>query len=74
MGCRGLVFKAHRRLYHSTLGLRVVKNKKVQHVAVERDQEARGCLGNGVRRRSDPLLVTVKHLCSKFRCQILNEK
>ena len=25
---RGLVFKAHRRLYHSTLGLRVIKKKK----------------------------------------------
>ena len=24
----GLVFKAHRRLYHSTLGLRVIKKKK----------------------------------------------
>ena len=24
----GLVFKAHRRVYHSTLGLRVVKKKK----------------------------------------------
>ena len=24
----GLVFKAHRRLYHSTLGLRVIKNKE----------------------------------------------
>ena len=27
-GLRGLVFKAHRRLYHSTLGSRVVKKKK----------------------------------------------
>jgi len=26
---RGLVFKAHRHLYHSTLGLRVIKKKKV---------------------------------------------
>jgi len=26
----GLVFKAHRLLYHSTLGLRVIKKKKVQ--------------------------------------------
>ena len=25
---RGLVFKAHRLLYHSTLGLRVIKKKK----------------------------------------------
>ena len=24
----GIVFKAHRRLYHSTLGLRVIKKKK----------------------------------------------
>jgi len=24
----GLVFKAHRRLYHSTLGLRVIKKKR----------------------------------------------
>ena len=26
----GLVFKAHRLLYHSTLGLRVIKKKKVR--------------------------------------------
>jgi len=26
----GLVFKVHRRLYHSTLGLRVIKKKGVQ--------------------------------------------
>jgi len=25
---RGLVFKAHRLLYHSTLGLRLIKKKK----------------------------------------------
>ena len=25
---RGLVFKAHRHVYHSTLGLRVIKKKK----------------------------------------------
>ena len=29
----GLVFKAHRRLYHSTLGLRVIKKKK-KHLAL----------------------------------------
>jgi len=28
MSCRGFVFKAHRILYHSTLGLRVIKKKK----------------------------------------------
>jgi len=40
----GLVFKAHRLLYHSTLGLRVIKNKKRRrvenqsaHGMVERD-------------------------------------
>jgi len=27
---RGLVFKAHRLLYHSTLGLRVIKKKEIQ--------------------------------------------
>ena len=27
----GLVFKAHRLLYHSTLGLRVIKKKKKHH-------------------------------------------
>jgi len=26
----GLVFEAHRLLYHSTLGLRVIKKKKVE--------------------------------------------
>ena len=35
---RGLVFKAHRLLYHSTLGLRVIKEKK----KVNRDIEAVG--------------------------------
>jgi len=28
----GLVFKAHRLLYHSTLGLRVIKEKKKKRV------------------------------------------
>jgi len=28
----GLVFKAHRLLYHSTLGLRVIKKKKKLHL------------------------------------------
>jgi len=29
----GLVFKAHRLLYHSTLGLRVIKKKKKVHLS-----------------------------------------
>ena len=29
----GLVFKAHRLLYHSTLGLRVIKKKKTRKIA-----------------------------------------
>jgi len=37
----GLVFKAHRRVYHSTLGLRVIKKKK--NTAWEQGQ------GSGVR-------------------------
>jgi len=28
----GLVFKAHRRVYHSTLGLRVIKKKKKKNI------------------------------------------
>jgi len=32
----GLVFKAHRRLYHSTLGLRVIKKKNVMPSTYER--------------------------------------
>jgi len=32
----GLVFKAHRRLYHSTLGLRVIKKTKMFGVRDER--------------------------------------
>ena len=31
----GLVFKAHRLLYHSTLGLRVIKKKKKDRLARE---------------------------------------
>jgi len=27
----GLVFKAHRLVYHSTIGLRVIKKKKTEH-------------------------------------------
>ena len=35
----GLVFKAHRLVYHSTLGLRVIKKEKKQSKArVERDR------------------------------------
>jgi len=29
------VFKAHRRVYHSTVDLRVIKKKKTCHAAVE---------------------------------------
>ena len=38
-GRGGLVFKAHRLLYHSTLGLRVIKTKKVGVYGEEGCQE-----------------------------------
>ena len=38
----GLVFKAHRIMYHSTLGSRVVKKKKEGSVGVVRDFSCRG--------------------------------
>ena len=40
----GLVFKAHRLVYHSTLGLRVIKKKKER----EQDVDVRG-KGNTLR-------------------------
>ena len=44
----GLVFEAHRLLYHSTLGLRVIKKKK---------REQPGCrLGRAARRRASGLV------------------
>jgi len=42
------VFKAHRRVYHSTLGSRVIKNKKV--APGERD-----ALSAGLERHQDHL-------------------
>jgi len=38
---RGLVFKAHRLVYHSTLGRRVIKKKKKTHHEVQRAEENR---------------------------------
>ena len=35
----GLVFKAYRRVYHSTLGLRVVKKKKKKHGILVTERE-----------------------------------
>ena len=35
----GLVFKAHRLLYHSTLGLRVIKKKKKKYPADARRRQ-----------------------------------
>ena len=37
----GLVFKAHRLLYHSTLGLRVIKKKKMVDIRVSGFENAR---------------------------------
>ena len=36
----GLVFKAHRLVYHSTLGLRVIKKKRGTNVMLGRKSEA----------------------------------
>jgi len=33
----GLVFKAHRRVYHSTLGWRVIKKRRSEHFALRRN-------------------------------------
>ena len=38
----GLVFKAHRRLYHSTLGLRVIKKKKKKYEVEGSGYEVQG--------------------------------
>ena len=38
----GLVFKAHRRVYHSTLGLRVVKKKREFRVGGLREDDSVG--------------------------------
>ena len=40
--CGGLVLKAHRLLYHSTLGLRVIKKK--EKFGVLGDKRVRGCV------------------------------
>jgi len=40
----GLVCKAHRLLYHSTLGLRVIKKKKVGQAWDHRRGRARSCI------------------------------
>jgi len=49
----GLVFKAHRLLYHSTLGLRVIKKKKKKGLGLCRWVvllvRSSGCRGSGVR-------------------------
>jgi len=44
----GLVFEAHRLLYHSTLGLRVIKQKKV---GADRELEAVVAAGRSGRGR-----------------------
>jgi len=53
----GLVFKAHKLLYHSTLGLRVVKKKK--HLGLQELDLSRMCL--------PPRLVSHLHLHSSRR-------
>ena len=40
----GLVFKAHRLVYHSTLGSRVIKKKKKDVAAVEHERGFRHCV------------------------------
>jgi len=61
----GLVFKAHRLLYHSTLGLRVIKKKKKRgesdlELRVRRDFEAEEPLA--VRQRPPLVLELRVHL------------
>ena len=56
----GLVFKAHRRLYHSTLGLRVIKKKKTRYAAAERK-------GNNLKGFKD---IFLKMAQSKARFRI----
>ena len=53
----GLVFKAHRRFYHSTLGLRVIKQKKKYLEASEREADGadpRGYRGTSPIRKRPP--------------------
>jgi len=52
----GLEFKAHRLLYYSTLGLRVIKKKEKPVWVVELGARVEGC-GVRVRRSPDPCLL-----------------
>ena len=48
----GLVFKAHRLLYHSTLGVRVIKKKKCGKCLPCPERHARRCRANTGQPRS----------------------
>ena len=50
---RGIVFKTDRRLYHSTLGLRVIKKKKIRNANGPWNAEP----GDGGGARGDGLLL-----------------
>jgi len=49
-GPRGLVFKAHRLVYHSTLGLRVIKKRREDREAVVGSVEDPRSLGSGPQK------------------------
>jgi len=64
----GLVFKAHRLLYHSTLGLKVIKKKKKdgrRERGEERGEERRGLVWFAPRQRSAEVSLTN---ASRLRC------
>jgi len=79
----GLVFKAHRLVYHSTLGLRVIKKKRLASaVATFQLQAASGQRGNTLKGLKDlylkanaktwPGLSRLCHICStavRFSCR-----
>ena len=45
---RGLVFKAHRRVYHSTLGLRVIEKKRRKKAGVMKKLRENGVDTDGL--------------------------
>jgi len=66
----GLVFKAHRLVYHSTLGVRVIKKKKKEQL-----KGCNGLLSKNGSSQGQTLAMTILHvpssLCSGFRVRDL---
>ena len=67
----GLVSKAHRLLYHSTLGLRVIKKKKKHVSSMLLTREGRSCAPPGVALVCGVRVLGSIHWCFGFRGEIL---